>query len=190
MTDLDILDIFAHDIGTNIELKGKSLKYDLHTLPDASLATSLALVGAFGEAKYQPQILDSIDAVLNVLSDIASSKQEHFVMLALDKNRRLIAKHTVFIGTVNSTIVHPREVFAHALREYATSIIIAHNHPSGDTSPSDADIETTQQLVAAAQILGLRVADHIIISKCSYFSFQREGLIDSWGILEEYLKKA
>ncbi len=110
--------------------------------------------------------------ILKLLEDIASHRQEHFVVLSIDSGGRLIKKRIVFIGTLTSVIAHPREIFAGALEDLAECIVVAHNHPSGDPTPSKQDIATTQQLVAAGQILGIRLDDHIIVTSDDYFSFQ------------------
>jgi len=126
--------------------------------------------------KEQEKLIKTED-VLPLLEDIASKKQEHFVVLTLDSEKRLITRRVVFIGTVNAVIVHPREVFAGALEDRAVSIIAAHNHPSGNPEPSKADEEMTQQLVAAGQILAIKLDDHIVIVDDGYFSFSEQGLL-------------
>lgn len=117
-------------------------------------------------------LLTTTDAILVQLKFIRTKKQEYFVCLSLDSAQRLIARRVVTIGTLTSTLVHPREVFAGPLKDRAASVIIAHNHPSGDPSPSKHDIETTQQLVAAAHLLGLTLHDHIILTKSRFYSFK------------------
>ena len=115
--------------------------------------------------------------VLLLLTDIANHRQEHFVVLSLDSGRRLIAKRIVFIGTVNTVIAHPREVYAGAISELATGIIVAHNHPSGDPNPSEQDIAATQQLIAAGQILGVTLFDHVIVAGKRHYSFRAKGMM-------------
>jgi DNA repair protein RadC len=115
--------------------------------------------------------------ILHELKDISSARQEHMLCLTLNASFKLIAKHTVFIGTVSGMIVHPREVFAVALADRASAIIIAHNHPSGDVEPSEEDIKTTQQFEAAGQILGIRLYDHIIVSGGKHYSFRDDEQI-------------
>jgi DNA repair protein RadC len=122
------------------------------------------------------KLLNKTD-ILPLLSDIATHQQEHFVVLSLDSRRRLITKRVVFIGTVDAVIAHPREVFAGAVSDFATGIIVAHNHPSGDPTPSKQDIATTQQLIAAGQILGVTLIDHVIVAGRRHYSFQRNGMI-------------
>lgn len=115
--------------------------------------------------------------VLPLLAAITDEKQEHFVVITLDTAGTVISSKVVFIGTVTATLVHPREIFAQAVADMAVSIIVAHNHPSGDPEPSSQDITTTQQLVAAGLIMGIAVADHIIVAGDTHFSFAANGLI-------------
>lgn len=111
------------------------------------------------------------------LQDIASHKQEHFVVLTLDQNQKLIKKRIVFIGTLTAVIAHPREIFALALEDRAVSIIVAHNHLSGDPAPSQADTSMTKQLVSAGLILGVWLEVHIIVTGSKHFSYTESGAL-------------
>ncbi len=95
----------------------------------------------------------------------------------LNGANELIEKRIVTIGILDKSLVHPRDVFADVIVDRAAAVIFAHNHPSGDFQPSEADLKTQEQLVNAAKILGIRVLDHVIVSKRGYFSFQEAGLI-------------
>lgn len=106
------------------------------------------------------------------IRDIATAKKEHFVALYLDTKNMVIHKEVVSIGTLDSSLVHPREVFEPAYRVSCARIILAHNHPSGDTTPSPEDLAITQQLLEAGRVLGISVLDHIIISVSGYCSLQ------------------
>jgi DNA repair protein RadC len=114
---------------------------------------------------------------LSYLKFIRTKRQEYFVCLSLDSGRRLLRRRTVTIGLLDTTLVHPREVFAGPLKDRAASVLIAHNHPSGNAEPSEDDIATTQQLIAAGQLLGIKVIDHIIVTKQHQYSFQGRGLL-------------
>lgn len=103
-------------------------------------------------------------------------KQEKFFVLLFDTKMNLIEKKELYIGTVDSVNVHPREVFKEAIKESATYIIVMHNHPSGDTYPSDEDIEITNRLIEAGKIMGIKVLDHMIISEYSYYSFYENSV--------------
>ena len=118
-----------------------------------------------------------IASLVAQLQDIANLKQEHFIVFSLNSAHQLIAKRTVFIGTLTSVLAHPREVYADPLTDRAAAIIVAHNHPSGEVQPSKQDINMTQQLIAAGQILGVSLEDHIIVGGKQHFSFRKEGLI-------------
>ncbi len=115
-------------------------------------------------------IIDSPEKAAEQLADIRDKKQEYFVCLTLDGANRLIAKRTITIGTLTSSLVHPREVFADAIADRAASIIIAHNHPSGSVKPSTADVEVTNRLTKAAQLVGISLVDHIVVTKTSFAS--------------------
>jgi DNA repair protein RadC len=121
--------------------------------------------------------LIKIEDTLLHLKFIRTKKQEYILCLSLDSGNRLIARRVVTIGTLTSSLVHPREVFAGPLKDRAASVIVAHNHPSGDPHPSRKDIEATQQLIAAGILLGIPLRDHIILTKESSFSFKSSHLI-------------
>ncbi len=105
------------------------------------------------------------------------SKKEHFVELCLDTKNQVIREDTISIGSLNANIVHPREVFRTALIESAAHIIVAHNHPSGDPTPSREDIDITKKLVETGNIIGISVLDHVIIGDCRHFSMKEAGHI-------------
>lgn len=108
---------------------------------------------------------------------LAGQDRENFVVLLLDTKNRVIGINTVSVGTLNSTIVHPREVFKPAILANANAIILGHNHPSGDTTPSQADIDITKNLVEAGKILNIEVLDHIIVGHDRFTSLQEKNLL-------------
>lgn len=116
-------------------------------------------------------ILSTVESILPHLKFIRNKKQEYFVCLSLDSGYRLIRRRIVTIGLLDRVMAHPREVFAGPLQDRAAYVIVAHNHPSGDPKPSDHDIALTQQLVAAGQILGIKLLDHIIVTRNTHYSF-------------------
>lgn len=118
---------------------------------------------------------DDVHNRLEGIFNLASKPQEHFVMLALNTKNEIIGAFTIHIGTVNSSIVHPRDVFQRALLANATSIVVAHNHPSGNTEPSSEDIEVTKRLVKAGELMGIHLIDHLIIGDGRYLSLQEKG---------------
>ncbi|MDP2642685.1 MAG: DNA repair protein RadC [Candidatus Peregrinibacteria bacterium] len=114
-------------------------------------------------------ILLSPKDVWERMEDIRGSKKEHFVVFYLDSRNQEIQREIISVGTLNESLVHPREVFEGAIKNNAASIIIAHNHPSGVLEPSQADIEITQKLVHAGKILDIKIINHVIITKDSWF---------------------
>ena len=102
-------------------------------------------------------------------------KQEHFVVLFLDVKQRLICKEIIFVGSVNMTVAHPREIFRRAIKHLATSIICAHNHPTGDLTPSPPDLLFTKQLAEAGELMNIPLIDHIIIGGDDYLSLKAIG---------------
>lgn len=115
--------------------------------------------------------------VLPLAADIAGKQQEHFLCVSLNGANEVIEKRIVTIGLLDRSPVHPREVFADVIADRAASVIFVHNHPSGDLAPSKTDQRAHDQLTRAAKILGLRVLDHIIVTRKGYFSFQESGLL-------------
>lgn len=112
-----------------------------------------------------------------VLNWLRYEKQEHFVALYLDTKNQVISQKTLFKGSLNASIVHPREVFKYALKNSSASIIVGHNHPSGNASPSPEDIDVTKRLVEAGRLMGIDVLDHIIIGDGSHISLKEKGYI-------------
>ena len=111
------------------------------------------------------------------LRDLRNHKKEHFVIFYLDSRNQEIKREIISIGSLNANLVHPREVFEPAVRNLTAQIILAHNHPSGDPTPSEDDLEITKRLVEAGKILGIEVIDHIIVAKDNFFSFKEKDLI-------------
>lgn len=117
------------------------------------------------------------DVVKAIQSSIKDKTKEHFKLILLNTRNKVIGISTVSIGTLNSNLVHPREVFKEAISHSAASVVLAHNHPSGDSEPSEDDLTITKRLVEAGKILGIEVLDHIIIAKNGFFSFKEKGLL-------------
>ncbi|MDB5412320.1 MAG: radC [Rubritepida sp.] len=143
----------------------------LRTVQAAALRLSEAVV------KSQP-LLDNWDRLLSYLTALlARERVEQFRVLFLDAKNRLIADEMLGRGTVDHTPAYPREVVKRALELHATAIVLVHNHPSGDATPSRADIEMTRQVKAAASMLGITLHDHLIIGRDTPLSFRKEGLL-------------
>lgn len=111
------------------------------------------------------------------LKDIRDYKKEHFVIFYLDSRNQEIKREVISVGSLNANLVHPREVFEPAVKNLAAQVIVAHNHPSGDSEPSEDDLTISKRLIEAGKILGIEVMDHIIVSRNGYFSFKEKGLM-------------
>ncbi len=111
------------------------------------------------------QILSSKDVYKLVKSKIKNYSKEHFMVLSFDSRNKLIGIDAITVGTLDSNLIHPRETFEAAVRRHASRIIIAHNHPSGNTEPSQEDVEITRQLVEAGKIMGIEILDHLIVGE-------------------------
>lgn len=121
-------------------------------------------------------IKSPVDA-LPYLDTIRNEEREHFVCFSLDGAGHVIQSRIITIGLLNQSLVHPRETFRGAILDNAASIIIAHNHPSGSLEPSSNDIAITSQIVEAGKIIGIKVLDHIIVSKEGHLSMRERGLV-------------
>ncbi len=137
----------------------------------------------FGRRVYDRQVLNLTtirspeDAADFLMSDLSSLKQEHFVVLYLNVKNQIIHRQTVFIGSLTASIVHPREIFREAVKRSTASIICAHNHPSGNPSPSPEDIEVTKRIKKAGHILGIELLDHVIIGDEQFISLKEKGFM-------------
>ncbi|WP_241154419.1 RadC family protein [Staphylospora marina] len=117
------------------------------------------------------------DAARYVMDELRFEQQELFVCLFLDTRYRVIDKKVIFKGSLNASIVHPREIFHEAIRHSAAAIICVHNHPSGDPAPSKEDLDVTVRILEAGRILGIELLDHLIIGDSSWYSMKEKGLI-------------
>ena len=158
------------------ELKDKSIKSltNIKRIGEVKAITLLASI-ELGKRVYNDSVhklvqLNNSKKVFDYMKDIKNSKQELFFALYLDNKNYLIQKKLLFKGTINKSIVHPREIFKHAYLLSACFIIVVHNHPSGDCFPSKEDIYFTEQLVKIGKIQGINVIDHIIIGNNNYYS--------------------
>ncbi len=119
----------------------------------------------------------SKDVALKYLERLSEDKQENFLVVLLDNKHRPVKEVLVTRGILNQSLVHPREVFSPAIEKRAAAIIILHNHPSGDTTPSKQDLDITKRLAEVGQVVGINVLDHIIVGGNSYLSFADDGLL-------------
>jgi DNA repair protein RadC len=130
------------------------------------------------EADEESVDIKNPEAVFKLMSSSIKDKaKEHFKLILLNSRNKKIGISTISVGTLTTSLVHPREVFKEALAHSAASVILAHNHPSGDPEPSEDDLKITRKLVESGKILGVEVIDHIIIGKTNFCSFREKGLI-------------
>jgi len=141
----------------------------------AAFELSKRLENSVDEGK-RPVVKSPEDAAKLVRSQLKGKKKEHFLVLCLDTRNKLINYKPVSIGSLDTSIVHPREVFKEAISSSAASVIFVHNHPSGDPEPSKEDIELTKRLAKAGEIMGIDVLDHIIVCNRQYLSLKGKGL--------------
>jgi len=152
---------------------------DLLKIKGISSGKACSLLAAFELTKRAlevddnnlPAINSAKDAVAQ-LQELRTAKKEHFVVLYLNARNQLIHKETISIGTLNASLVHPREVFKPAIDHLAASIIVAHNHPSGGCEPSEADMALTRRLEEAGKLLGIGVSDHLVITQNDFIGLK------------------
>src|SRR6056297_2810941 len=124
------------------------------------------------------QKIESAEDVYNLLkNELKDKKKEHMKVISLNSRNKVISINDVSIGTLNSNLSHPREIFEKAIRNSANSVILAHNHPSGNSQPSSSDIKMNEEIKKAGKIVGIEVKDHLIIGKENYFSFSKKGYL-------------
>ncbi len=159
----------SNDLSELLEFyDGKINMEQLKEIKGIGLATSTKLLASLEIASRFIKTgikINRVEDVALLLSDIRTKKQEHFVLITLDGANRLINKHIITIGTLNSSMVHPRDIFYHAINDNAANIIVCHNHPSGSLEPSNADIEITKRLIQAGKLIGIPLQSHIILTK-------------------------
>lgn len=161
------------------DLKNMTVQ-ELLTIKGIKLAKATTLIAAIElgrrlsrnikVSKYKIQTAQDIYEL--VKSEIAHLEQEHFVVIYLNVKGEVIHKETIFIGTINQTLIHPREIFKPAIKLMASAVVFCHNHPTGDATPSKADIDATQKLIEASSVMGIDLIDHVIIGKNEFFSIK------------------
>jgi DNA repair protein RadC len=144
---------------------------------DILAAFELAKRLADARMEYQGVVNSPSDAAQLVLRELSMADKEHFMIIMLNTKNRVIAKKVISIGHLQASLVHPREMFKEAIRRSSAAVILVHNHPSGDLTPSRDDITTTERLREAGSLLGIDVLDHIIVGDNRYFSFREQGLL-------------
>lgn len=163
------------------DLKSTTLN-ELTSISGIGNAKALTVMAAFELFKRtnvdgKRRVISPNDVYEYLKEDLIRLKQEHFVGIYLDTKNNIIATKTIFIGSLNTSVVHPREVFMWAVKLSAASIIIAHNHPSGDPTPSPADIEVTKAIKEASKTMNIDLIDHIIVGTEGFISLKEIGYI-------------
>jgi len=165
-----------------VDEKGMDVKAeDLSQLPGVGNAKATLILAAieFARRRIKPDgaKIETPADLLPHVRHYADRKQEHFLCASINGANEILNVRVVSIGLIDRTPVHPREVFADALSDRASAIIVAHNHPSGGLDPSASDIEVTAQLKAAGAIVGIELLDHIVFNRTNYFSFLESGML-------------
>ncbi|HLQ73364.1 MAG TPA: DNA repair protein RadC [Bacillota bacterium] len=158
---------------------------ELTTIRGIGVAKGVMLLAAIELGKrmseYKPEdrltIRSPEDGANYVMEEMRHLKQEHFVALFLNTKNEVIKRKTIFIGSLNTSVVHPRELFREAVKRSSASIICLHNHPSGDPTPSNEDIHVTKRLSEAGKVIGIEVLDHIIIGDRKFISLKEKGYL-------------
>lgn len=158
----------------NKEIGSASIK-DLTEIKGLGTAKASEIVACFELGRRflngkSASIILSPEDVWNRMADIRESKKEHFIVFYLDSRNQEIKREIVSMGTLNESLVHPREVFEQAIKNNAASVILAHNHPSGNVESSQDDIDMTKKLIKAGKLLGIEVTDHVIVAKACWKS--------------------
>ena len=144
----------------------------------AQLKAAFELARRKDDCDYEKMPVKSHQDVVKLIRPkLKDKKKEQFLILCLDTRNNLIKLNTVSTGTLDANLVHPREVFKEAIQSLASSIILVHNHPSGNPEPSDADIDITKRIMETGKIVGIDVLDHIIIAENKSLSFKEKGIL-------------
>jgi len=177
-------ELIKHFSGNLRELASADIS-EICAIKGMGLAKATSVKAAFTLAsRFQARKLERLDRFTSPQQvfdyfhhEFRDSRKEYFLTLLLDGKNRIIRRVQVSEGSLNQSIVHPREVFIPAVKESAAAVILLHNHPTGDPSPSNEDIAITRRLKEAGEIMGIKVLDHIIIGDGEYLSFVERGLI-------------
>ncbi len=171
----EIIKLLEKDF-TSITLEMLTSIHGLGKAKAAQILSSIELSKRYLSDKQKIRISSSRD-VYEELIPYKDKQQEYFLCIYLDGANHLVKTEVISIGTLNQTLVHPREVFSYAIEKRCASLILAHNHPSGVLSASLSDINITKRLQESAKILGIDILDHVIFTKDGFYSFKEEGIL-------------
>lgn len=185
MSAIDLGRALIHHFDDNLRELGSAGLAEITALKGMGPAKATAIKAAFTLAsRFQARKLEHLDRFTSPRQvfdyfhfEFRDSRKEYFLVLLLDGKNRIIRRVQVSEGSLNQSIVHPREVFSPAVKESAAAVILVHNHPTGDPAPSSEDRAVTKRLQEAGEILGIKVLDHIIIGDGAYLSFVESGLL-------------
>jgi len=124
-----------------------------------------------------PAVTSPADAATLVMEDLRHKMREHFQILLLDTKHKVVGIEEISVGSLNASLIHPREVFRPAIRKACACLILVHNHPSGDPTPSREDLEVTRRLCDAGRLVGIEVLDHVVIGDGCYISLKDKGML-------------
>ncbi len=163
----------------------KLSRYDMKQIPGISEVKALELEACLElsrrisyEQAAEADVVRSPEGLYDWLKkEIGGGDQEKFMAIFLDQANHILSARTLFIGTVNSSMVSPREVFREALLQGAVNVMVVHNHPGGTLAPSKADLDATARIIEAGRMMGIPVLDHLIVTNQGVYSFRREGLL-------------
>jgi DNA repair protein RadC len=172
----------SHDVMQALyNSNAENIMQSLSTVRGMGKSKSLAIAASLELGRRRSIHLHSVvrqpKDVVPFIRNYSVLSKEHFICVTLNGGHEIIQIRVASVGTINRTLVHPREIFSEALMENAAAMIVSHNHPSGSCEPSEEDIETTQTLIAASRIVGISLLDHIILDRDSYFSFLEHNLL-------------
>lgn len=164
----DVVSISEEIMKTLLEKDGKITINDLKEIKGVSIATATKLLASLEVANRLVKggtVVRNVEDVAMILADIRTKTQEHFMLLTLDGANKLVNRYTISVGTLNASMIHPRDIFSRALQDNAASIIVAHNHPSGTLEPSGADMEVTRRVKKSGKDLGIPLKAHVLLTK-------------------------
>lgn len=181
----EILSKYENAISHSPKTTNIDLKKELGSIRGLGVAKTTTILACLELGKRLVGIseetvsLDSIDGVLSALKEYRTKNREYFVALYTNSRHQMVRKKVISIGTLDTALAHPREVYSPAFDSDSrcSGLIIAHNHPSGETTPSEADIALTKRLSKSGDILGIKLIDHIILTRKSHYSFKEQGYI-------------
>jgi len=185
LSAVDVAKIILSKAGNNLNELAKFSAKDLQKIKGIGEAKAISIVSALelGRRRKESEFMEkykiscSNDIYQLIKSDLMDLPKEEFWILLLNRANRLIKKEQISSGGISGTVADPKIIFKVALDQYASSIILVHNHPSGNLTPSKADIDLTKKMKGAGQLLEIPVLDHIIFSDQGYLSFADEGLL-------------